>query len=136
MALASTQTLAEAASLLEENILRDTIDIFTPGDPVTTGINVATSLTKFASGVKALVQDTLLTNAVESLSSGIYSVKVAQSQALAAGLVVEVTACERQPELVGKKILIDKVSRNGASIITKAVGQDWQTVNQQGKENL
>lgn len=121
---------------MEQNILRDTIDIFTAGEPVTTGIQVTRPLTLVEADAKALVQTTTLANAVESRTDNLYSIKVSRGSALAAGMVVQVKTCQLEPSLVGKKLLVDKVSQNGAAMLRKAVAGDWTLVQQQGKESI
>jgi hypothetical protein len=49
---------------------------------------------------------------------------------------VQVISCQAEPELVGKKLLLDKVSMNGLALIRKAVASEFANVNQEGKENL
>lgn len=132
----STQTLGEAARLIHESILIDRIDLYAVGDPVTVGFGVTRTLSKLANGIPALVQTTLLANAVESQVVNLYSVKVARGTVITAGMVVEVVQCIQEPSLVGKKLLLDKVSQNGAAILRKAVASDFHQVDQQGKAGL
>lgn len=132
----STQILAEAARVLAEATLRDTIQILTVGPPVTVGFEVTRELTPLGDPVAGLVQTTVLENAVESKSSSSYSVKVHAGQLFRPGMAVRVITCELEPELVGKELLIDKVSLNGAAMIRKGVATDFDVVNQEGKEAL
>ncbi|AVJ51000.1 hypothetical protein FDJ44_gp09 [Microbacterium phage Pikmin] len=132
----STQTLAEASSLLDNAVLEDVINIYEVGDPVTVGIEVTRPLSPLAIGVAGLVQTTTLANAVESRTDNVYSIKVSRGTILEAGMVVEVDQCLQEPSLTGKKLLVDKVSQNGLAIIRKAVASDWTVVNQEGKEGL
>src|SRR5690606_17309284 len=132
----STQTLASAASLLEGSVLVDTLDLYDVGDPVTVGINVTRKLTLVTAGGSSLVQATTLQNAVESSTDTFYSVKVARTQAIAAGQAIVVRSCQADPSLVGKTLYLDKVSQNGLSIIRKAVASDTYNVDQQGKESM
>lgn len=132
----STQILTEASKLLSHNVLNDNIGIYTAGDPVTTGIYVSKSLTEVDTNVAALVQTITLENAVESRTANTYSIKVAQGVELVAGMVIEVEACHQDSSLVGKKLIIDKVTQNGLAMIHKAVASDWSIVNQEGKEDL
>ena len=131
-----TPILAEAAHLLSDTVLVDTIDVYTVGDVETVGYVASRPLTLYASEVPALVQTTILANAVESAVESTYSVKVARGQSLHPGMAVRVTQCGLEPDLVGKTLLIDKVSENGAAVIRKAVASDVQVVNQEGKESL
>jgi hypothetical protein len=132
----STPTLDESARLLALSVLRDTIQIFDVGAKRTEGINVVRDLTPVGTPVPGLVQDTTLQNAVESQTTTTYSVKVARGTAIRAGQVVQVISCQAEPELVGKKLLLDKVSMNGLALIRKAVASEFANVNQEGKENL
>lgn len=132
----STQTLAESARQLATAVLLDTIQVLTVGQPVTVGINVTRGLTPVGTPVAGLVQTTLLANAVESRVDCTYSVKVARGTALAAGQAVRVVTCLAEPELVGKVLLIDKMSLSGLSMIRKGVAADFEVVNQEGKGGL
>lgn len=132
----STRISADATRLIEATVLEDEISIFAAGAPVTVGFTVSKPLTLRTAGVAALVQTITLENAVESLTSSTYSVKVPRGQDLAAGDVVEVTRCALEPSLVGKRLLVDKVSQNGAALLRKAVASDWTVVNQEGKGAL
>lgn len=132
----STQTLTEAARQLANALLLDTVQICDVGVPVTVGVNVTRSLTNVGTPVAGLVQTTTLANAVESRVDNPYSVKVALSTALAAGQAVRVITCTMDPTLVGKVLLIDKVSRSGLAMIRKAVASYATIVNQEGKEVL
>ena len=44
--------------------------------------------------------------------------------------------CVQELSLVGKVLLLDKVSQNGLSLIRKCVATDFHTVDQQGKGDL
>lgn len=132
----STQTLSEAARLVERSILIDRINLYEAGEPDTQGFEVVRPLTPLANGVPALVQTTTLANAAESRVTNVYSIKVAQGTVLDPGTVVEVDQCVQEPSLTGKKLLVDKVSENGAAMLRKAVASDWTVVNQEGKEGL
>lgn len=91
---------------------------------------------QFLGTVPGLVQTTTLANAVESRTDSTYSVKVAAGTALRAGQGIEVVSCVAEPDLVGKVLLLDKVSHNGLAMLRKAVASDFDMVNQQGKEGL
>ena len=132
----STQTLAESARQLAAAVLIDSIQVLLVGPPVTQGIAVTRSLTNVGTPVAGLVQTTTLANAVESRVDSVYSVKVARGTALAAGQAVRVITCLLDPTLVGKVLLLDKVSKNGLAMIRKAVASDFEVVNQEGKGGL
>lgn len=132
----STQTLADASRLLASSVLTDTVQISNVGEPVTVGFSVVRPLVPAGEPVPALVQTTTLANAVESRVESLYSVKVAQGTALAAGQAVTVVTCTQEPSLVGKTLLLDKVSQNGLAMIRKAVATDFNVVNQEGKEGI
>lgn len=131
----STQTLTSASQLMG-NVLIDYINIYDVGEPQTVGVHVTRPLTLSQERVRGLVQTTVLENAIESLVSNTYSVKVASGVELRPGQAVQVVTCPQEPSLIGKTLLIDKISENGASVIRKAVATDFHSVNQQGKEGL
>ena len=132
----STQTLRESARQLAAAVLVDSIQIMTVGDPVTVGFEVTRELTAVGDPIPGLVQGITLENAVESLTSTTFSVKVAQGTALSAGQAVKVISCVMEPDLVDKVVYIDKVSKNGLAMIRKAVGRDFEVVNSEGKGTL
>lgn len=132
----STQTLHESARQLAAAVLHDSIQILNVGEPVTVGINVTRELTEVGEPVAGLVQSTILANAVESRTDSTYSVKVARGTDLKSGEAVRVVTCVLEPDLVGKVLLLDKVSLNGLAMIRKAVAADFETVDQQGKDGL
>lgn len=132
----STQTLTEAARLMGLAVLLDSIQIYNVGEPVTAGFDVTRSLTSAGDAIPGLVQTTTLQNAVESSVESTYSVKVIGGTVIKAGQAVKVIACLMEPDLVGKMLLLDKVSQNGAAVIRKCVASDFQKVNQEGKEGL
>ncbi len=132
----STQTLGEAARLLEQSVLIDSVQLLLVGDPVTVGYHVTRETVPVGDPVPALVQTTVLANAVESQVSNVYSVKVPQGTVVDPGMAVEVLTGQHEPSLVGKKLLLDKVSQNGLAMIRKAVASDFHQVDQQGTENL
>ena len=86
--------------------------------------------------IAGLVQTTTLANAVESRVDSVYSVKVARGTVIAAGQAIRVVTCLAEPDLVGKVLLLDKVSKNGLAMIRKAVASDFEVVNQEGKGGL
>ena len=131
----STPILDEAAHHLS-GVLVDLIQLYDVGEPVTVGIHVTRALTPVGDPIPGLVQTTTLENAVESRTESTYSVKVARGTAIAAGQAIKVTRCVQEPDLVGKTLLLDKVSQNGAALIRKAVAQDFENVNQEGKEGI
>lgn len=128
--------LTMSSQLIEDNVLIDKINIYEVGEPETVGFDVIRPLHPHLIGFPALVQTTTLNNAIESAVESTYSIKVSQGVALEAGHVVEVTECVREPSLVGKRLLVDKVSQNGAAIVRKAVAHDFDNVNQEGKGGL
>lgn len=134
--MAMTRTLAEAAGLMERTLLIDVVDLYTVGEPVTEGYDVYRQATLVSADVASLVQTTVLANAVESQVSNTYSIKLAAGTAVEAGMAVKVTSCRAEPGLVGKHLLIDKVSENGLALIRKAVATDFHSVNQQGKGDV
>uniref|UniRef100_A0AAU6R5W9 Tail terminator n=1 Tax=Micrococcus phage Olihed TaxID=3092209 RepID=A0AAU6R5W9_9CAUD len=132
----STQILAEAARQLA-GILIDEVQILDVSpEPVTVGFEVTRPVTPVGDPVAALVQTTTLANAVESKVESIYSVKFHQGTVVSSGQAIRVTRCVQEPDLVGKVLLLDKVSQNGGAIIRKAVASDFENVNQEGKEGL
>jgi hypothetical protein len=121
---------------MESSVLVDTLDIYSVGDQVTSGIEVSRELTLVTPNVPSLVQASGLQNAVESATENVYSVKVSRDTDISAGQAIKVTSCVNDPSLVGKTLYIDKVSKNGLAIIRKAVASDTYNVDQQGKEGL
>lgn len=132
----STQISHEASLLFEQAILLDSVQLLNVGQPVTVGANVTRSLTPVGAPIAGLVQTTVLQGAIEGRTENIYSVKVPQGTVIQAGQAVKVLVCLLEPDLVGKVLLLDKVSQNGASLIRKAVASDTTVVNQEGKEAL
>lgn len=132
----SIQTLDESARLLAGATLIDSIQIYNVGNPVTVGFEVTRELTAVGAPIPGLVQTTTLENAVESQVTSVYSVKVAKGTALVAGQAVKVISCVAEPDLVGKTLLLDKISKNGLAMIRKGVASDFEQVNQEGKEGL
>ena len=116
--------------------LVDTIQIYTVGAPDTVGFEVTRPLTAVGEPIQGLVQSTTLENAIESRTETIYSVKVARGTPFSPGIAVRVITCVAEPELVGKTLLIDKVSLNGLSLIRKATASDFETINQEGKGDI
>lgn len=131
----STQTLTEASRQLA-SVLVDSVQIYDVGQPVTVGFEVTRALTAVGEPVPGLVQTTSLANAVESQTDNVYAVKFHQGTAVRAGQAVEVMSCVQEPDLVGKRLLLDKVSQNGVAVIRKCVASDFTNVNQEGKEGL
>ncbi|WIC89568.1 hypothetical protein SEA_GARDENB_10 [Microbacterium phage GardenB] len=131
----STQTLAESSRLLEL-LLVDEVQILDVGEPITVGRNVTRELTPVGDPVKALVQGTTLQNAVESTTESIWAVKVPAGTPLVAGQAVRVTKASSKSTLVGKVLLLDKVSESGIDVLRKGVASDFEKVNQEGKEGL
>lgn len=132
----STQTLVESARQLAAAVLIDSIQIYHVGSPVTVGYEVTRALTAVGQPIAGLVQTTTLENAIESRTASTYSVKVAQGTFLYAGQAITVVGCIMEPSLVGKTLLIDKVSQNGLAMIRKAVASDFESVNQEGKGGI
>lgn len=132
----STQTSHEASRLLEMAILLDSVQLLNVGQPVTVGANVTRSLTPVGAPIAGLVQTTVLQGAIEGRTENVYSVKLPQGTVVSAGQAVRVVACLMEPDLVGKVLLLDKVSQNGAALIRKCIASDTTVVNQEGKEAL
>lgn len=117
-------------------MLSGKLDIYDVGAPVTVDIEVTRPLTLVMEDVPSLVQTTSLQNAIESLVSNTYSIKVSRTTPLSAGQAIKVTESPEDPSLVGLTLLVDKVNLNGAAMIRKAVATDFHTVDQQGKGGL
>lgn len=132
----STQTLANAANLMSVAVLVDLIDLFNVGPVKTVGFEATRDLVLVEEDIPAVVQTTTLQNAVESAVVNTYSIKVERGTNIQAGQAVTVKECLQEPELVGKTLMIDKVSQNGLAIIRKAVASDYHVVDQQGKEGI
>ena len=132
----STRILDDASSMLATTVLVDKIDVYTRGELITVGYDTERRLDPFAIGYPALVQSTVLANAVESTVDHVYSIKVAQATPLEAGMVVEVKECTQEPDLVGVRLLVDKMSSNGLAIIRKGVASYYSQVDPQGKDEM
>lgn len=132
----STRTLDESARALEKAVFLDSVQIMNVADPVTVGTAVTRALTPVGEPVPGLVQTTTLANAIESQTTNTYSVKVPTRTGLKAGQAVKVLSCLMEPDLVGKVLLLDKVSQNGLAMLRKGVASDVDVVNQEGKEAL
>lgn len=129
----TTQTLTDASSLIKQTLLVDTVDLYTLGETQTEGYRAYRKATLVEPDVAALVQTTVLANAAESQVDNVYSVKVPLSTEVTAGMVARVTSCQQEPSLVGKHLMIDKVSQNGLAMLRKCVAADFHQVDQQGK---
>lgn len=130
----SIQTLDSAAQLMSVAVLVDHIDLYDVGPLVTVGFETERELTLVESDIPALVQGTVLQNAIESMVSTTWSVKVERGTDIAAGQAIRVTECRQEPDLVGKVLYLDKVSQNGLAILRKAIASDFYAVDQQGKD--
>lgn len=131
----STPILAEAARLLATTLI-DTVQLGTVGDPVTAGASVTRSFTPTGDPVAGLVQSVTLESAVDGRVTQGWSVHVPHGTVLTAGMGVRVEVCVRQPSLVGRILLIDTASENGAAVIVKGTASSFVNVNQEGKGNI
>jgi len=131
----STQTLAESSRLLSL-LLMDQVQIMDVSEPVTVGFEVTHVLTPVGDPVDSLVQTVTIENTVEGTVSQAWSVKFRQGTSVEEGQAVKVLRCVQEPSLVGKVLLLDSVSQNGAAMLRKAVAQTFTKVNQEGKEGL
>ena len=129
----TTQTLTDASSLIKQTLLVDTVDLYTLGETQTEGYRSYRKATLVEPDVAALVQTTVLANAAESQVDNVYSVKVPLSTEVVPGMVARVVRCQREPSLVGKHLMVDKVSQNGLAMLRKCVAADFHQVDQQGK---
>lgn len=127
-----TLTTSKAAAIINRVLLIDKVDVFTLGEAETTGFTTERKRERHLSDVVSLVQTTTLQNAVESITANTYSVKVPAGTDLQAGMLVVVTSCYNEPALVGKQLLVDKVSENGLAMLRKGVAQDYHIVDHQG----
>lgn len=132
----STRTLAKAGDLLARELLVDLLQVYNVAAPVTVGASVSRPLSAVGSPISGLVQSTVLANAAESRTEGVYVVKVARLTELEEGQAVKVLRCAAEPALVGQILLIDKMSRNGLALIRRGVASVSTVVNQEGKEAL
>lgn len=114
----------------------DSIQILDVGEPVTEGFHVTRALSEVGEPIMGLVQTTTLANAVESSVDSYYSIKVPRGTDIKAGQAIKVITCLMEPDLVGKTLLLDKVSMNGLAMLRKAVASDFYKVNQEGKGGL
>ncbi|QDP44063.1 hypothetical protein SEA_MCGALLEON_11 [Microbacterium phage McGalleon] len=132
----STQTLAESSRLLALLLIDEIQILNVAAEPTTVGFHVTRETTPVGEPVPALVQSTTLENAAESQTSQVFSVKVPVGTPLEAGQAVRVLKAMTEPTMVGKVLLIDKVSENGIAVLRKGVASDFEKVNQEGKEGL
>lgn len=133
----STQIWDNGSALMAQNLLVDQVQVFDVGPPVTVGFEVTRSVTPVSEDpIPGLVQSVTLESAVDGRVTQSYSIKVARSVELEPGQAVTVFSCHAQPDLVGKTLLVDEVSRNGLALIRKATASEFITVNQEGKEGL
>lgn len=132
----STQTLDEAARLFEQTTLINRLQVLNVGEPVTVGAQVTRSLTEAGDPVQGLVQSVTLENVVEGRVLQSFAIKVARFTTLEAGQAVRVLSAPNEPALVGKVLLVETISLNGAAIIRKGTASVAKTINTQGKEGL
>ena len=81
----STPTLASASTLMEKAILIDSVNLYDVGATTTVGYEVTRTLTLVQPDMPALVQTTVLANAVESQVINTYSVKLKRGSSVVAG---------------------------------------------------
>ncbi|QKN87711.1 hypothetical protein IXEL_10 [Microbacterium phage Ixel] len=129
----STQTLREAARLMDENVLLDQVQIFNVGDPVTVGHNVTRALTPAGQPVRGLVQSISLESPVDGRVSQAFSIKVSVGTPLEPGQAVRLLNSRTEAALVGKTFLVDTVSLNGAATLRKATSSKVSALDSQGK---
>lgn len=132
----STQTLDQAAQLLQSAVLIDRLQVLDVGEPVTVGFNVTRSLTTVGQPVAGLVQSVTLESVVEGRVNQAYSIKLPQGTVISEGQAVKVIECRQEPDLVGTVLLVDTISRNGLAMIRKGTATVARTVDQQGKEAI
>ncbi|WNN96042.1 hypothetical protein SEA_SCHIMMELS22_11 [Microbacterium phage Schimmels22] len=129
----STQTLREAARLMEENLLLDQVQIFNVGEPVTVGHTVTRALSPVGQPVNGLVQSVSLEAPNEGRITQAFSIKVAVGTPLEIGQAVRLLNSRTEPALVGKTFLVDTVSLNGAATLRKATSIKVSSLDSQGK---
>jgi hypothetical protein len=129
----STQTLHEAARLMEQNILLDSIQIYDVSDPITVGAEVTRALTPVGPPVQGLVQSVSLELPLEGRISQSYVIKVSITTALEAGQAVRLLNSRTEADLVGKTFMIDTVSASSIGTIRKATSSKVATLDSQGK---
>jgi len=130
--MTSTLAWTNAAALLENALLCDIATIYTRDEPTTTGYDVAEQLSPVAVGVPCLVQTMTIQTATEGVTQNQWSVKVSGVTLLEAGHVVEITRCERLPELEGTQFLIESISHDGLNLIRKGVARKNTSLQLQG----
>jgi hypothetical protein len=131
----STQVLDQASANLA-SLLIDQLQIMDVGEPVTTGTTVTRSVTPAGQPVNGLVQTTSIASATDGRSVNSYSIKVARATPLVEGQAVKVLHCRQEPDLAGRVLLVDSVSRNGMALLRKGTAIDFISVNQEGKRVL
>lgn len=129
----STQTLANASSLMERELMRDRVRLYELGPERSVGYRVVRDRTLIQADLPALVQTTDVASDAESFVSTFFSIKLPQSTPVVTGHLVEVTQCEREPHLIGKTLLVERVSFNGLALLRKAIARGYTTLDSQGK---
>lgn len=129
----STQTLREAARLMDANVLLDQIQIMDVGEAVTVGHNVTRELTPVGQPVNGLVQSISLEVPTEGRITQAFSIKVSVGTPLEIGQAVRLLNSRTEPALVGKTFLVDTVSLNGAATLRKATSTKVAALDSQGK---
>lgn len=122
--------------MLAKAVLVDLVQICDVGPTITVGIEVTRELTPVGDPIPGLVQTLKPMYALESIVPGLYGVKVARGTDMNPGQAVKVIRCNAEPALVGKVLLLDKVSFNGLSMIRKGNATDFVVVNAEGKDGL
>lgn len=132
----STQTLDQAAQLLQSAVLIDRLQVLAVGEPETVEFQVTRSLTPVGNPVAGLVQSVTLESVVQGQVNQTYSIKMPQGTEISEGQAVKVLVCRQEPDLVGMVLLVDTISRNGLAMIRKGTATVARTVDQQGKEAI
>jgi hypothetical protein len=130
----STQTLDQAARLMEKELLLDMVQVYSVSEPATIGTKVFRRLTAVGKPVPGLVQSVSLESPVDGRISQSWVVKVGRRTPLAEGMAVKLMNSRTDPDLVGKAFLVDSVSSSSLAMIRKGTATVNTIVNQQGKE--
>lgn len=134
-----TQMLDKGAQTIKDTLFVDIVDVYSPTTR-TQGYHTVQELTPVQQGIPGLVQT--VSFAQGGVGGGqepavhTFRIKVGMATPLQVGHVVQVVQCDREPDLVGVRLLVDHVSHNGLALLRAATASVWDTLDSQGKRGL
>ncbi len=131
----STRTLAKGAAALEQLFI-DEVQLLSLGPVETVGATTLRPATPVGEPVAGLVQSTTLPSPVDGTLVTTYSVKVARTVPLEAGMAVRVVRASADSSLQDLTLLVDVVTRNGLAMLRKGTCSLATRVQQEGKEGI